>query len=388
MVVISKPVFDAYCKEVPCYTLVHPWTKSCLRASPTIFKACLIGSVKFFAFIYLGQLLMQGKKLKKKEQWIKIGKDYGRSVVTGVLVSVSGMQLVCLLRNLLGRFDYHFFLSIPFALSGIFLTLESPSRRQLITNFYSNLVIEYCLKYLNRAGFISITKTKEVLLFMIGNSLLLYLIRLETVKKERSSILWLIVPEKVRQKSYGSENVCPHDGECKNYIMKNMSTYFGIGLAVSLAKVLIPRFKTPIKAISSISGRHFKLALFLSSYVGIYKTLICYLCRRNKYDSAMYALPAGCLAGLSMLFNPNLALSIASFTAAFKLYSTTLYEKNFLPSSIPLPLILFCVCQGTLYSVRMLDSEISPRYMFYLMNTASNGLSDSLFKSFCETFIN
>lgn len=47
---------------------------------------------------FQGQLLMQGKKLKNREQWIKIAKDYGRSVLTGTLVSTTGMQLVCLFR--------------------------------------------------------------------------------------------------------------------------------------------------------------------------------------------------------------------------------------------------------------------------------------------------
>lgn len=55
------------------------------------------------------------------------------------------------------------------------------------------------------------------------------------------------------------------------FTFQEMSSYFGIGLAVSFGKVLIPRLKTPVSAISSIKSRHFKLALFLGSYVGIYK---------------------------------------------------------------------------------------------------------------------
>lgn len=159
--------------------------------------------------------------------------------------------------------------------------------------------------------------------------------------------------------------------------------------------------------------------------------MICYLCRSKGCDSALFALPAGYLAGLSFLFNPSLGMSIASVTAAAKvytffsvrllilefysssnwhyvfwetnfvsgslfvidltqfdsnksriliintffyqqLYSTILYEKKILPTNVPLPELLFCLCQGILYHARFMHADVCPGYVFNLMRTVSH----------------
>ncbi|XP_075976313.1 transmembrane protein 135-like [Anticarsia gemmatalis] len=382
MVAVSKHLFEELYQNVPCQAIVHPWTDSCSKAAVTVFTNSVIGSAKFYAIVYLVQILMRGKKMAKKEQWIKMGEYYIRSTALGFLVSAGGNQLICLFRRILGKFTYNSYLTIPFGLTGLFIYLEPPSRRGLVINLFCNLFIEYYLRVFQRAGYLSITKSKQVLMFMIGSSLLFYLMRLEGEKKERTPLFWLYTPEKVRKPSNNSKNVCPHEGDCSKYVFKGFSAYFGVGLGISLARLILPKISRPIKAISSIRGKHFKLALFFGSYIGIYRAVICYLCRRKGFDSALYALPAGYLAGLSSLFNPSIGLSIASLTAAFKLYSTILYEKKILPSNIPLPELLYCVCQGALFSARVIDPDVCPGYVFNLMKSVSNGKIDLVAKGF------
>lgn len=58
---------------------------------------------------------------------------------------------------------------------------------------------------------------------------------------------------------------------------------------------------------------------------------------------------------------------------SFQLYSTILYEKKILPSNIPLPELLYCFCQGTLFNARILDPDACPSYVFNLMKSCSNG---------------
>ncbi|KAF9412464.1 hypothetical protein HW555_009034 [Spodoptera exigua] len=256
--------------------------------------------------------------------------------------------------------------------------LDSGSTSSFITerlckklNLFTSQVIEYYIKVLERAGFPSVTRTHQTLMFMLGSSLLFYLMRLEGDKKERTPLLF--TPEKVKRKTIESESPCPHKGKCEKYVAKGFATYFGVGLGISLARLILPKISTPIRAISSIRSKHFKLAMFFGSYIGIYRAVVCYLCRKKGFDSALYALPAGYAAGISFLFNPSLGLSIASLTAAFKLYSTILYEKKILPSNIPLPELLYCFCQGTLFNARILDPDACPSYVFNLMKSCSNG---------------
>ncbi|CAB3221740.1 unnamed protein product [Arctia plantaginis] len=385
MVAFSKDVFDTICRDKTCDSLVHPWTKGCFKAALMIYASSIVGSAKFYSLVYLAQILMRGKKMAKKEEWIKMGRFYVRSTLLGLLVSAVGLQLICLIRKLIGKFTYHSCVLIPYTLSGIFIYLEPPARRGLVINLFCNLLIEYFLRSLQRAGYLSITKSKQTLMFMVGSSLLFYLMRLEGDKEVKTPLFWFFSPEKVRKKSDESPNVCPHNGECKKHILKGASAYFGIGLGISLAKLILPQIRTPLKAISTIRGKHLTLALFFSSYIGIYRAIICYLCRKKGFDSAFYALPAGYVAGLSFLFNPNLGLSIASVTAALKLYATILYEKKILPSSIPLPEIMYCLCQGVLFSARVMDPDVCPRYVFNLMDSVSNKRSLHVTKSLYET---
>lgn len=318
-----------------------------------------------------------------------MGEYYIRSTLLGAAVTGTYANMSCFLRWMLGnKFTFYTYNRIPFTLTGLYIYLEPPSRRSLIINLFFNLLAEYYLRSLERSGYLKITKAKQTLLFMIGSSLLFYLMRLEGDKEQRTPLFWLYTPEKVRRKEDGSKNVCPHEGPCHKFILKGYGTYFGIGLAISLARLIIPKIKTPIEAISSIRGKHFKMALFFGSYIGIYRAVVCYLCRKQGFDSALYALPAGYLAGLSSMFNSSLGLSIAVFSGALKLFSTILYEKKILPDFIPLPELLYCYCQGTLFHARFMDPDICPNYVFNLMKTVSNHRCEWVYENILDIIKN
>lgn len=52
-------------------------------------------------------------------------------------------------------------------------------------------VIEYFLRQLEASGYLYITKTKQVFMFMLGNALLMYLMR-SRVNKEGNHDFWLV----------------------------------------------------------------------------------------------------------------------------------------------------------------------------------------------------
>ncbi|CAK1579661.1 unnamed protein product [Parnassius mnemosyne] len=382
MVEISKHLFDEKCRDVSCQKLFHPWNQSCFMASLFGYKQSFLGSAKFYLVIHLLQNLMRGKKILTRKELMQIGEYYVRSTIFGAFVSGTCITLGCLFRFLMGnRMTYYTYLLVPNTLNGIFILLEPPSRRGLVTNLFCSLVLEYWLRNLESSGYLSLTVAKQTFIFMVGSAVLFYLMRLEGEKEKRTPLFWLFTPEKVKHNANNSNNVCPHDGQCWKYILKGSSTYFGVGLAISLARAILPKIRSPIKAFSSLRGAHLKLALFFGSYIGIYRSVICYLCRKRGYDSALYALPAGYLAGLSLLFKPNLGFATASLTGAFKLYATILYEKKIIPENLPLPILLYCFCQGMLFHARFLHPHTCPSYMFRLINTVSNGSSEYLYSN-------
>ncbi|KOB79035.1 Uncharacterized protein OBRU01_01233 [Operophtera brumata] len=124
----------------------------------------------------------------KKEEWVKMGSYYVRSTLLGLLVTATAPSVSCTLRKILGnKFHYYSYLWAPFTLTGLFIYLEPPSRR--------GLFIEYWLRNLQRAGYLSVTKTQQTFMFMLGSSLLFYLMRLEGEKKERTPLFWLATPQ-------------------------------------------------------------------------------------------------------------------------------------------------------------------------------------------------
>ncbi|CAH2085218.1 unnamed protein product [Euphydryas editha] len=386
MVEISKHLFEKTCSDVHCSVLLHPWNRSCWTSSIETYKSAFAGSAKFYILIHLVQNLMKGKKMLKRKELMKAGEYYIRSTILGALIAGSCSSLSCLLRWLLGRkFTYYTYFLIPNTINGVFILLEPPKRRGLVINLFCNLVIEFWIRLLERDGYLTMTKGKQTFMFMVGSAVLFYLMRLEGESGKRTPLLWLFRPEKVRQKTDDSKIVCPHDGPCTKHILKGVSSYFGIGFAFTMARVLLPRISSPLKALASVRGEHFKMGLFFATYIGIYRAVVCYLCRKQGYDSAMYALPAGYLAGLSFLFKPNLGFAIASLTGAFKLYSTILYEKKILPENIPLPLMMYCFCQGLLFHSRNVHPDICPQYVFKLTDSVSNGKSRIVFKNLLET---
>ncbi|KPJ17226.1 Transmembrane protein 135 [Papilio machaon] len=385
MVEVSKHLFDEKCRDVSCQLLLHPWHSSCLMSTLPAYKHSFLGSAKFYLIVHLVQNVLRGRKVLKKKELIQMGEYYMRSTILGGLISGSCVTFGCLFRWLLGKkMNYYTYMFLPNVINGVCILLEPPSRRGLIINLFSNLTIEFMLRSWERSGHLSLTTTKKTLMFMVGSAVLFYLMRLEGDKATRTPLLWLFTPEKVKRKTDNSNTICPHEDDCWKYMLKGTATYFGIGAAVSLAQVILPKITSPLKALSSIRGSHLKLALFFGSYIGIYRSVICYLCRKRKVDSALYALPAGYLAGLSFIFKPSLGFAIASLTGAFKLYSTILYEKKMLPENIPLTVILYCLCQGTLFHARFMHPDVCPSYVFKLMKSVSNGTSEQIYSNFLE----
>ncbi|XP_028164641.1 transmembrane protein 135-like [Ostrinia furnacalis] len=386
MVVISKPMFDEVCRGQACRDIFHPWSETCLGVLPRAFMDSVKGSLRFYTIVYLAQLPMHMKHFKSKEMWIKMAEYYCRSVTLGLLVPFTFITSNCLFSQFGIKLSYISSLLVPLTLNGLNIYWEPPSRRSLVINLFFNQLLEYWMRLASQAGYLNITKSRQTLMFMIGSGLLFYMMRLEgdKPKEQRTPLLWIYNAEKVNRNPENPKKPCPHKGPCQKHILKGYGTYFAVGLAISLAKLILPRIKTPLRALSSLRGRHFKMALFFGSYIGIYRAVLCFLCRKKGYDSELFALPAGYLAGLSMVFSPSLGVAIASLTGAMKLYSTILYEKKVIPDNIPLPEMLYCTCQGLLFTSRFVNTKACPPYIMNLTDTISHGHCEAIHQRVAE----
>ncbi|XP_063827304.1 transmembrane protein 135-like isoform X1 [Ostrinia nubilalis] len=392
MVEISKFLTDSTkVGECPCSELLHPWASGCIDASFKMFTSCGIGAAKFFTPLFLIQILMRGKKLKKKDV-IEHLKMYIKSGIFGLTVGSSFVTLNCIFRKLFfSQFSYYTTVLLPCTISGLAVYFEPPYRRVLVANLFVNLVFEYWLRTLEMKGWLRRSPGKETLIFMMGSAIFFYLLRLDRENEKRTPLFWFFTPPRVSKEVgkpmtgiEGKSPACPHSEPCINYILKGTAQLFGVGCAMTIVRTILPKILTPTKALKSLKMSHLKLGLFFGGYIGIYRLVVCLLCRSQGRDSALYALPAGFLAGAAFRASPSTAISIGPITSALQILGSWGYRNGTIPAHWPLVELLYCVCQGLLFHARVMHEDVCPRYIINLISTVTSTKADIIQTNFIE----
>ncbi|XP_047025798.1 transmembrane protein 135-like [Helicoverpa zea] len=394
MVEASKLWFETACSSCKCHELIHPWTYRCSDATRTMLISCTKGSYKFYAMIYLVQILMRGKKLGKKEM-IEQFKLYLKSGVFGLTVGSSFVTLNCIFRRLFfSEFSYYTTVLLPCTVSGLAIYFEPPYRRVLVVNLFVNLVFEYWVRTLEMKGWLRRSPGKETLIFMLGSAVFFYLMRLDRNSEKRTPLFWFFTPPRVSKEVgepvmgiEGRSPACPHKGPCIHYILKGTAQLFGVGCAMTMLRTILPKILTPGKALKSLRLSHMKLGVFFGGYIGIYRLVVCLLCRAHGRDSAMYALPAGFLSGLAFRAAPSTPISLAPVTSSLQILGSWAYQKGMLPADWPLVELLYCVCQGLLFHARVMHEDVCPRYIINLMHTVTSSKADEIQSGFIQKIL-
>ncbi|XP_013188146.1 transmembrane protein 135 isoform X2 [Amyelois transitella] len=394
MVEASKLWFEKACSTRSCREIIHPWTTSCTDATATMLMSCIKGSYKFYAMVYLIQILMRGKKLGKKEM-IEQFKLYLKSGIFGLTVGSSFVTLNCLFRKLFfSQFTYYSTVLLPCTLSGLAVYWEPPYRRILVVNLFVNLVFEYWMRTLEMKGWLRRSPGKETLIFMFGSAIFFYLMRRDRESNSRTPIFWFFNPPRVSKETgepvkgfEGRSPACPHKGPCMNYILKGTAQLFGVGCAMTMLRTLIPKLLTPAKAFKSLRLSHLKLGLFFGGYIGIYRLVVCLLCRSSGRDSALYALPAGFLAGAAFRASPSTPIALAPWTSTLQILGSWAHQRNMIPEHWPLVELLYCLCQGLLFHARVMHEDVCPRYIINLMHTVTSNKADEIQAGFIQRIL-
>ncbi|KPJ12640.1 Transmembrane protein 135, partial [Papilio machaon] len=210
-------------------------------------------------------------------------------------------------------------------------------RKDEQVNLFVNLVFEYWVRTLEMKGWLRRTPGKETLIFMLGSAVFFYLMRKDRENRKRTPLFWFFTPPRVSKEVgepikgiSGRSPACPHKGNCSNYILRGTIQLFGVGCAMTILRTIIPRILTPTKALKSLRLSHLKLGLFFGGYIGIYRLVVCLLCRAYGKDNALYAIPAGFLAGAAFRASPSLPISLAPLTSTLQVCS--FYRENSMSS--------------------------------------------------------
>ncbi|VVC91474.1 unnamed protein product [Leptidea sinapis] len=394
MVEASKFLFERACSSCDCSTLIHPWTQKCSDATFSMLFNCIKGSYKFYAMVYIIQILMKGKKLTRKEM-IEQFKLYLKSGIFGLTVGSSFVTLNCIFRKLFfSQFSYYTTVLLPCTISGLAVYFEPPHRRILVSNLFTNLVFEYGIRTAQFKGWLRLSAGRETLLFMLGSALFFYLMRLDRDNVKRTPLFWFFTPPRVSKEEgkpvegiHGRSEACPHKGPCMNYIAKGAAQLFSVGLLMTCVRTILPRILTPKKALKSLKFSHLKLGIFFGGYIGLYRLIVCLLCRSTGKDSALHALPAGFVAGAAFRASPSLPIALAPVTSSLQIIISWAYQRGMIPAQWPLVELLYCVCQGILFHARVMHEDVCPRYIVNLMHTVTTNKADEIQSAFIKKIV-
>ncbi|XP_044729290.1 transmembrane protein 135-like [Chrysoperla carnea] len=382
MTTLSKQFFESAFCNYECRELLHPWEKSCTKAQAQFVKSCFAGAVKYYGLFYLVSALLKYKEWDEK-YLINHLICYSKSLTAGTLIGSTFLTAACILRSILGRFYYNTGTFLPGTIGGLFVFIASPSKRDMISQVFLQLIMESFVNKLEISGTVRLRHVGiGTLLFMITNAYLLYLLRLETNKdgKKKRLPIWIFRPPRPSSKNTTNGNPCNHcDTEfCYDYILEGVKTYFKYGCIVELCKIIIKNFSTikssPLAIPSLLLKLNIKTGLFAAGYVGIYRAITCYLCQKHGKDDPRYAIVGGFASGVVYPFFPLFNLLLTAISSCIFIHLWKVEDKY----RVPIGNLLFAICLGYSFNVRIFTPNACPSSLARIISSITNGRADDI----------
>ncbi|XP_022193113.2 uncharacterized protein LOC111051015 [Nilaparvata lugens] len=220
---------------------------------------------------------------------------------------------------------------------------------------------------------------------MACSSCLLYVLRAGHHHNLRT-LMWFFTPPKVKLQPATDSNPCPHEGECRSYIILSSLKYFGLGFTLQMVRNIIkePRHLIlhPTNLFSCfLSLETYLLGIFTGGYALSYKLINCWLCQWLGKDSPLYAIPAGFLAGSFYAVQPNLPIVLIALANLLKVTSQYLTFIGVIPN-YPWEELSFMLCSGLLFHIRTMHPQICPKQAIRLMSTMTGTRADDIYSAF------
>ncbi|KAK5640183.1 hypothetical protein RI129_010994 [Pyrocoelia pectoralis] len=159
--------------HISCYKFLHPWTESCLEAIVGSYLCAIIDSLRIYTTVYMLALIMKGNVPSKEE----IKRTLFGMLQSTAFLSANGMGFTlfgCLLRRILGHFNFITVSALPSFLANFFaILIERPSRRVLLSLYVSNVATETVWNMVVSRKWVRPTKNGVVIIFSTSIAILL-----------------------------------------------------------------------------------------------------------------------------------------------------------------------------------------------------------------------
>lgn len=332
-----------------CIEYVHPWTDSCINANAGVVYVATLDSFKIYTAVYVVTLSQQIKpkpelisfsifqlslvmrgRIPKKKELIKTILGIIQSSAFLTTSAFSYTAYICLLRAILGNFNFWTVSYIPAVMSSLTaITIERESRRGLLTMYVANVATETLWNMAVSRKMVKNIPHGQVLIFGVASSVLLYyfrsgwhldgkdsvfdIVRFVVGRDEEGGVEEILqeLPEKKpkrknsykviqqlmktftnltdRLKALSRHEKCPHKNSCAYYTISGGTKLFGIGLGIQVALKLlmnIRKIALSPKKISDVfwTADTLKIGGFLGGFAFIYRVSSIVFASFQKFD--------------------------------------------------------------------------------------------------------
>ncbi|OAD62194.1 hypothetical protein WN48_07448 [Eufriesea mexicana] len=216
--------------DISCKEYAHPWGDSCVNTAAGLGLDALQECLRIYSTVYIVALLLKGKKPSKGDI---------KKTILGFLQSTAFLSwsafsysmFICLLRRILGNFNFltiSFFPSFLSSLSAIII--ERPSRRTLLSLYVSNIATETLFRMGVARGYYSPISQGGTYIFATSLALLLYFYRTKPNNQDSIyKILRIIVgkyegtdyPKEKNELHYEMQLCCSNEDNSGNSVDKH-----------------------------------------------------------------------------------------------------------------------------------------------------------------------
>lgn len=393
--VLSKLFTDqASSDHFNCYESIHPWTPFCSEAGLDLLTAIFLRSIKIYGPVSLAQTIFETRSFKDgiSESFNDISSS---SSFIALLVYLS-YSMICLTRNLTGRFNLLTIFGSILVSSCATIPIESQSKINTVTILLAKAATEAIYKIVTSDGSSQLIdiddhsvagKKLSVLVFASSLSISLYLIKKNGYRKDAlSKVLRSILGDGESYKSdqNGSSGnpethkpVCEHSYSCVTYCALGFLKPFLMGYSWL---IFLEASRHPFRAIRDnwtmlLNSKSLKFGLFLGTLSATYKSLCCFFRKLTQEDEPIHSLTSGFVAGLSLVLFPSNQVTLYMFwKTLFSVYwivvkssqwkYSVLFINGIFSLSSSIVILLYLVQPDLLPRsyVRACDQIIPPKY--------------------------
>ncbi|XP_067051516.1 transmembrane protein 135-like [Acropora muricata] len=366
-----------------CHELVHVWTPSCTNACAGIFRSCFLESLKIYSVLYLvGGILRKAGVKYFTDNYLQ---DVLRS---SLFLGVNGGGLaanICLLRKLLGSFNFTTVVFLPGLISSVVaILIEKKGRRSTLALYMTNLAIETMYNMLKQRQLVKPIPNGEIILFCTATATMMYLYQ------EKGGLADGLLNSLIRFFLGSGDSRHQQDEQCTRIRSKQIRSNwlkatlkaFGTGYLIQLVSLLSGR----LKYLTTKPGLFFRsffnkdcvrCGLFLGSFVSIYKIAQWVLGLLRKKTDRLNDLIAGGMAGLSMIFYRSSTIALYLASKMFEVLYKQGTSAGILPSIPHAVILTYSFSTALLFHASVWEVQcVRPSYWRYLNVVTA--------KRFCE----